>query len=229
MKIVHRIGVADIPDSVTPIAPTINCSLIVSSARVLNKLFINPMKRTPEVAFVVNDSTKVTTVSSFDHTSVASSIGGGPSLSQQQQNNNPGLSIWSNVSLKTETSMACDEFDHYAWRDDRCCNGTNDDANGSNFDGDDVPPNVNEEVCLVFAIKDVKAFLQFCSQASSSMDEEMPVNVYFEWGGRPTIFECEGESFISRLIMATLDHRLLQQHDTTTNNTNSANIGSANG
>ena len=52
--------------------------------------------------------------------------------------------------------MACDDFDHYAWRDDRCCDGTKDGEGNSNFDGDDVPQNVNEEVCLVFAIKDVK-------------------------------------------------------------------------
>ena len=70
-----------------------------------------------------------------------------------------------------------------------------------------------------------QAFLQFCSQASNCLDEDVPVNVYFELGGRPVIFECEGEAFISRLIMATLDHRLLQQDAINTVSDGGANGG----
>ena len=75
--------------------------------------------------------------------------------------------------------------------------------------------------------------LQFCSTSSSSsqgfgnsfpyyhhhggggggggeqQQEELRVSISFHWGGKPIIFETDGESFTAKLIMATLDYKLL--------------------
>jgi hypothetical protein len=46
------------------------------------------------------------------------------------------------------------------------------------------------------------------------LEEEMRVVISFQWGGKPIIFETEGEHFTAELIMATLDHKLLRGMNT---------------
>ena len=77
----------------------------------------------------------------------------------------------------------------------------------------DIPLRVNEEVVLVFGVKEVKAFLQFCHQANTDNEERM--SCYFEWGGKPIIFESTWDCFSSELVMATLDHKLLKDTSVT--------------
>ena len=48
--------------------------------------------------------------------------------------------------LKTQTSMACDDFDDFIWKNNRSI--YNDEV--------EIPNGVNEEVILVFGIKEVK-------------------------------------------------------------------------
>jgi Rad9 len=69
------------------------------------------------------------------------------------------------------------------------------------------PKHVNEEVALVFGVKEAKAMLQFCSQGM--LNQELRVTMTFHWGGRPILMETKGPSFSAQLIMATLDHKLL--------------------
>ena len=64
--------------------------------------------------------------------------------------------------------------------------------------------NQTEKIATVPAIK---ALLQFCSQ--SNIDEELRAILSFHWGGRPITFETEGDAFHSKLILATVDHTLL--------------------
>mmetsp|Transcript_14267 Transcript_14267/g.21971 ORF Transcript_14267/g.21971 Transcript_14267/m.21971 type:complete len:146 (+) Transcript_14267:187-624(+) len=104
--------------------------------------------------------------------------------------------------LKTETSMNCDDFDDFIWRSDRDVDVDVDDEDEA------IPSCVNNEVILVFGIKEVKAFLSFCQYAGGNEDNRM--GCCFEWGGRPIIFHSEFDTLSVELIMATLDHRLLK-------------------
>mmetsp|Transcript_37526 Transcript_37526/g.54945 ORF Transcript_37526/g.54945 Transcript_37526/m.54945 type:complete len:458 (+) Transcript_37526:195-1568(+) len=197
MRIIHRIGVCD-ADGVTAVATRDGCSEIVAPPKVLMKM-LEPLKRTNEVALTVNDSLKVVTATSFHHGDAAAAAAAAASSSATP---NILLSAASASVLKTETSIASDEFDDYNYRDDRGLEGEEAAAVLGT-----PPENANEEVMLVFGIKEAKAMIQFCSQAN--YDEELRVILSFHWGGRPVIFETEGESFSAELIMATLDHKLL--------------------
>ena len=91
----------------------------------------------------------------------------------------------------------CDEFDRFEWVDSRC-------------EDDNLPDLANDEVILVFGLKETKAMLQFCCQQNSE-DDEAAIVISFHWGGCPITFELEGSSFNAQLILATLDHKLLQK------------------
>mmetsp|Transcript_7621 Transcript_7621/g.10910 ORF Transcript_7621/g.10910 Transcript_7621/m.10910 type:complete len:379 (+) Transcript_7621:276-1412(+) len=186
MHIVHRIGVND-SEGVATMTPREDCNEIVSHPRVLLKM-LEPLKRTTEVALTVNDNNKTVTATSFHHTDADLAV-----------TQNELLSATAAAVLKSETSIGCDKFDEYHWLDDRKI-----DDDGNNV----LPDNVNEEVTLVFGIREAKAILQFCSQ--SSLEEEINVTLFFHWGGRPIIFDTEGTSFSAELVLATLDHSYLK-------------------
>jgi len=177
-RIVHRIGVAD-ARGVQAVAPKDDCSEIVVRPNLLLKL-IEPLKKTNEVAFTVNGSSKVATATSFHH---------GDTVSAANQ-------LTSHV-LKTETSIGCEEFDRFEWIDNR-------------LEDDNLPESVNDEVILVFSLKETKAMVQFCCQQVNE-EEEAAIVVSFHWGGQPITFELEGNAFSAQLILATLDHKLLQK------------------
>jgi len=85
-RIVHKIGVAD-ARGVQAVAPKDDCSEILVKPTLLMKM-IEPLKKTNEVAFTINGSSKVATATSFHH---------GDTVSSANQ-------LTSHV-LKTETSM----------------------------------------------------------------------------------------------------------------------------
>lgn len=136
------------------------------------------------------------------------------------------------LCLKTETAVACDEFDDFYFRDDRGRANNTQRLGGDDDEeeeDDDMPANVNEQVVLVFPLKEAKSFLQFCSsqQSQSQFDDALGqglrVAFHFHWGGRPVIFQTtttgsiggggglavESTSFSAQLVLATLDHKLL--------------------
>mmetsp|Transcript_42397 Transcript_42397/g.128620 ORF Transcript_42397/g.128620 Transcript_42397/m.128620 type:complete len:161 (+) Transcript_42397:641-1123(+) len=145
----------------------------------------------------------VVTATSFHHGDVVAAAAG--------LTDNALLNAASATVLKTETSIGIDEFDEYNFKDDRGEGRNGTDAGDGGCGGGGAsgapPPGVNEEVTLVFGIKETKAMLQFCAQADP--DEEIRAVVSFHWGGRPVSFDAEGEAFTAQLIMATLDHKLL--------------------
>ena len=131
-----------------------------------------------------------------------------------------------------------DAFVEYSFRDERKDgeegipsqdDGEDGDGSGASQDDDAPPPGnappskVNEEVTLVFGIKEARAMLQFCNAASASSstgnDEygydggagEMDAVVSFHWGGRPVVIEAsDGEGrYDAEVILATLDHQLV--------------------
>jgi len=224
MKIVHRINVSD-ADGVAAVASRSGCSELVAPPTVLRRL-LDPLKRTTEVALTVDDVGRTVTATSFHHgDAVVAATSGGAAAAAAAEN--AVLNAAAASVLKTETSIPLDEFVEYSWRDDRkvtAATGTRrgeeggddddeeqdeDDDDGTGGGGNPPPSKVNEEVTLVFGIKEAKAMLQFCAQASH--DIEMDAIVSFHWGGRPIIIDAEEESgaYRAELILATLDHKLL--------------------
>mmetsp|Transcript_25579 Transcript_25579/g.59409 ORF Transcript_25579/g.59409 Transcript_25579/m.59409 type:complete len:139 (-) Transcript_25579:32-448(-) len=108
--------------------------------------------------------------------------------------NNAVLQASAASILKTETSIGADEFQEFEFF-------------GTRQEEDDSPENVNNEVALVFSIREPKAMLQFCAQ--TRLEEDLLVSMFFHWGGKPIIFETESSTFRAELVMATLDHKLL--------------------
>lgn len=137
MRISHRIGVAELESSVTAVAPRDECSKIIATPKTLIKM-VDPLKRTAEVAMTVNDDLKTVKMSSFHHSDAASS-------------SCDTTLLGASAVLKTETSMNCEDFDDFIWRSDR---EVDDEDEG-------IPSRVNDEVVLVFGIKEVKVRV-FC-------------------------------------------------------------------
>ena len=205
MQVVHRVGVTD-ADGVAAVAPRDGRSEITAAPRVLLRM-LDPLKRTAEVALTVDDVAKAVTATSFHHGDAVAAAAGASS------SDGGGVGLLGAVSasiLKTETSIGADEFEDYAYCDDR----DEDRARSSPAEEGTCPPpqGVNEEVTLVFGIKEAKAMLQFCSQVSPDGDE-MTVTLSFHWGGRPVAIEAETDSISAMLILATLDHKLLGRRE----------------
>jgi len=181
LRLVHRVQVAD-ADGVSAVASKEGASEIVASPKVLLRL-LEPLKRTAEAALIVRSDAKVVSAASFHHTQA----GNNPT------NNNAILQATSASLLKTETAITCDEFEEFDFCDNRQVDET-------------MPDTVNSTVILVFPIKEAKAMLQFCSQQSQY---ELRVSLSFHWGSKPLVLEASTDSFSAELVLATLDHKLL--------------------
>ena len=107
-------------------------------------------------------------------------------------------------------SLTADEMTSYLFKDNR---NEDDEAN------DGMPDNANEEVKLVFSLKEVKAIIDFGKGPSGGQGNnwggqysqknpgawaanpeddylvrgENPVSVFYEWGGKPVTFRVEGK------------------------------------
>ena len=80
----------------------------------------------------------------------------------------------------------CDEFEGYTWRNNNTTTLTTSCLTSSS----EPPGNLNEEVNLVFAIREVKTLLQFCT--SSMQDPDMKIVMSFQYGGKPIVLESAG-------------------------------------
>ena len=147
LRISHRIGVAELENSISAVAPREQCSEIVTAPKVLMNL-LGPLKRTVEVALtaIYNDKRKIVKLASFHHTDAASS-------------SVDIALLGSNAMLKTETSMACEDFDEFLWKGNRIVprqGDVSDDDESDDQESPDIPRSVNEEVILVFGIREVR-------------------------------------------------------------------------
>ena len=185
LTIVHRVKAAD-ANGVSPVAPTDDASEIKSSPRVLLRL-LEPLRNTAEAALIVRSGAQTVSASSFHHTDTTTAA---------NNSNNAVLQAASASLLKTETAIGCDEFYDYDFHGNRAVD-----------EDENIPEDVNEEVILVFPIKEGKAMLNFCSHAH--MDEELHVTLNFHWGGRPLVFNSSTDSFSAELVLATLDYKML--------------------
>jgi hypothetical protein len=189
LRVIHRVKAAD-ANSVSAVVSKDECSEIIASPKVFSQL-LEPLKRTVEAAMIISKNNQVA-ASSFHHCDNVDE-------NQQGTNNNAILQANSASLLKTETGMTCENFDEFFFRD------------GRDIEEDDtLPRNVNDQVVLVFPIREFKAMLQFCAQAK--LDEELRVALFFHWGGKPMSIEAESREhhhFSAELVLATLDHKLL--------------------
>ena len=224
MRVMHKVGVSD-AQGIIAIASKQHCSEIVTLPKIFLTM-LDQVKSSTEVALTVNDGTKIVIASSFHYgdTTFINSCGEGGNVMMNASNA---------AILKTETSIDCSEFEDFQFMDDDAIQSViddEDDANNGDGGGTErhstlnLPPDRgSEQVTLVFSIKEAKAMLQFCaaSQFNYVDDEDARIIISFYWGGRPIIIETEGEAFHGELILATVDHSLLNGM-----NTRHTNVGS---
>jgi hypothetical protein len=179
VRVIHRIGVAD-AQGVAAVAPTEGASEMVVSPSTLLRM-LEPLKRTPEMALIVNDTLKLVSAVTFHQDDI------------QEE-----TSVLTKPTLKTETSIGCDDLMDFDYQSHPVLD-----------DNDPLPPpaDLQNQVILVFTIKEFKAMLQFCNQAY--VDQELRVSISFYWGGKPMVVKTSSEGCSAQLVMATLDHNLL--------------------
>jgi hypothetical protein len=197
LRVVHRLGVED-ADGVRAVADDENASELVALPKFILRM-MQPLKKSEEIAFIVNEKAKLVTMASFHHHQYHA--GGGEAAATDASGNNAVLQSKSATLLKTETSVGTDEFDDFNFVDDRK-------VSTQVPDNEALPSNVNEEVTLVCSLREPKALLQFFD---SGCDEDLRVTFYFHWGGKPLVLKTKTPTFCGELVMATLDHKLLRR------------------
>mmetsp|Transcript_5772 Transcript_5772/g.10937 ORF Transcript_5772/g.10937 Transcript_5772/m.10937 type:complete len:456 (-) Transcript_5772:462-1829(-) len=205
--VTHRVFVSQSP-SVVASASRTNCSEIVVDPVLWMKL-IDPVQ-SPEMVLIVSERDRRVTASSFHYADGGGGNGGGDDQEGSSSSRNLVLSATASRVLKTETSVHCDEFDEFVYSDgDRGLT-----ENGSSGDGAiELPEGIEHQVVLVFSSREAKAMAQFCvQQAGGKVDEmgELRLIVNFYWGGKPIVFETEGDTFQGVLILSTVHYSLLK-------------------
>lgn len=195
-SIYHRLAVQSCDHSIpAAVVEKKGCSEILIAPKLLQSM-VEPLKRSHQVALHI--SHQVISATSF-HTHISSS--------SSTTNATPG----SNFHFKSETTLSCEELQDFYYKDDRTAldNYTENDDDNEEHDND-MPPNVNEDVTLVFGLKELQSMLQFCNKGGRQ-DNSSTVILYFYWGGKPLIVETEGDAYAAELVLATLDYKLLMR------------------
>ena len=216
-KVVHKLGVAEV-DNIAAVASKDESSELVASPKMLLK-WLEPIKRTAEACLMFTKNATSVVATSFSSEATGSAL----------------ASATKNI-LRTETSIALEDLEDFVFVDQRNIPQLQQQQQQQQQDTlgmpqCPMPDNVNEEVILVFGIKEAKAMLQFCSQAASmsssssihwvdhhgggldeSRDQHHPwsVALSFHWAGKPLIWESKGNSVSIQLVLATLDHQILK-------------------
>jgi Rad9 len=207
---IHRVRVADAV-GVSAVANTEGASEIVVAPAVLWRL-LEPLQRTVEAALIVRNNNSNSTnssgsvsASSFHHSDAVATT---TTNKSRAANNNAILQATSASLLKSETACGCDEFLDFDFVSDR-------ELLDDNVD-DEMPEEVNQEVILVFSIKEAKSMLHFCCS-----QPELVVNLSFHWGGKPLVMKASTDSYSVQLVLATLDYKLLTSMRTMASTTES--------
>ena len=197
VKVNHQVGVAN-ASSVAAVATTTGASELVVSPAVLMPM-LEPLRRAAEIALLVNENHKHVSSATVAHDDFSSNNNG----NKEGGGTGTGTSALSGAtqaSLKTETSIRYDELvslDYISHPD-------------VEDENDPFPPphNLQDQVVLVFSLKEFKAVLNHCANAHT--DIELDVTISFFWGGKPLVVKAKGEGFSTELVLATLDHKLLE-------------------
>eukprot|EP00536_Pseudo-nitzschia_multiseries_P007629 jgi/Psemu1/164990/gw1.181.104.1 len=192
VRVTHKVGYSS-AQGVAAVTATDGSSELVVQPTVLTTM-LEPLKRSIEIAILVNETHRLVSSVSFAHDDLPGD--GVPALNPEQQN----------ASLKTETSVSYDDLVevHYVGSVSRTQSQGNTSSDTSAIE---PPGDIDDQVVLVFTLKEFKAFLQYCSHAL--VDQELQVTIQFFWGGRPIVAKTVGDQFSAELVMATLDHNLL--------------------
>lgn len=184
-RVIHKVGVAS-AQSIAAVAAMDSASELVVQPTVLGTM-LEPLKRSTEMALLVNETHKLISVVSFAHEDISSG-------------ENEAISASRQATLKTETSIGYDELMelHYVATSSR---DNIQDRAGS------PPGDLKEQVVLVFTTKEFRAMLDYA--AKSHLDQELPITLQFFWGGKPMVVSLDSQGFSAELVMATLDHKLL--------------------
>lgn len=178
-KVIHKVGVAAAQSVAAVTAMDKASELVVQPNVVLTML--EPLRRATEMALLINETHRLISSVSFAHDDMGEN-----------------LAVTKQASLKTETSIGYDDLVEMNY------------VSVPDYEDDDaIPPptDLQEQVVLVFTLKEFKAMLQFCAQ--SQIDQELPIMLRFFWGGKPIVVEAKSQGFSAELVMATLDHKLL--------------------
>jgi len=184
VRVTHKVGYSS-AQGVAAVTSTDNASELIVQPNILSTM-LEPLKRSVEIAILVNETHRLVSSVSFAHDDLPDEATS--SLNRSQQN----------ASLKTETSVSYDDLVDVNYVGH---------ADEKESQGIAPPEDLKEQVVLVFTLKELKSFLQYCSQAV--VDQELQVSIQFFWGGKPIVAKTEGEHFSAELVMATLDHKLL--------------------
>jgi hypothetical protein len=143
-----------------------------------------------------NNNVGSVSVSSFHHSDTAVIPDGNSTNSSNNNNtminNNAILQATTASLLKTETACTSNEFIKFDFITKRRQQHSQTSRSTSNYN---IPDNVNDEVILVFPIKEMKAMLHFCSTTSSPAIQQQQhiidplVHVSFHWGGKPIMIQ----------------------------------------
>jgi hypothetical protein len=217
---------------------------------------LEPLQRTVEVALIVRSHTNSTKHNDDEEGTRGGRITGIPNMPDSVgsvsassfhhsdttfdptliNNNNAILQATTASLLKTETACTSQEFVDFDFITTRRPHRNN----------NDMPDNVNDEVILVFPIKEARAMLQFCcscttTTASSVLSPPPSENVHvsFHWGGQPfmiqtvshnnnnhhhaendenalAVSQSSTSSYNMQLVLATMDYQLLTSMRTMT-------------
>jgi hypothetical protein len=253
--VIHRIPIVD--SAATTFGNVLNPMMyhdkdmppseLVVSPNVLYRL-LEPLQRTIEVALIIrshtaaNHETDEGGAAGRNFHNIQNSLGSVSASSFHHSdttydrtltnNNNAILQATTASLLKTETACTSQDFVDFDFITGRNMNSN---------DKKDIPDNVNDEVILVFPIKEAKAMLQFCcsssmmSSALQQHSESQLVHLSFHWGGQPLMIQTynttttnsnnsmqdnniasiSSSTYNMQLVLATMDYQLLTSMRTT--------------
>lgn len=189
---------------------TIQPSEIVSAPIIWSRL-LEPLQHTSEAAFILrnnhqndqnnnNNNTAIVSASSFHPESIrfvtnrnTTDGTNGSGAGSTTTIRTPSSSV---VLFQSETAVAVNEFLEFDFISNR--------EQISNNNEFQLPEHINEEVILVFSLKECRALLYFLCGLDDSI-----VTLTFHYGGQPMVFKSNQSSWSVNLVLATLDHKLL--------------------
>jgi Rad9 len=210
LTVIHEIPMVDAESKCT-IADLTDASELVAPPQVYHSL-LEALPTSVYAALIVRNNSSVS-ASSF---SLLDYYGGSTSTSSAAKAGSSGGGVTSSnekKALKSETACDLDEFLDFDFVGNRDTM-VNMDDNDDDHHTPSMPEDVNQEVILVFHLKEPKLFLQFCQS------QQVPaVHWSFHWGGKPIVLVAETDTYRAELVMATLDHekltsmRTMENHD----------------
>jgi hypothetical protein len=179
MRVIHRVPVSDFPVAVVSADATLDDASEVVVQPRVLLRLLEPLARRSETVLTVPNP-------STDSNIIATCF-------QPTTSNSETLLTAS--QLQTEMRLPLEDLNEMEFVDNR-----QQDENVNEIDA--LPDGVNESVTLVFSHRECKAFLQWAV-------EHIPLHLFFHWGGKPLVLQQKVDQWKAKLVLATLDHKIL--------------------